>query len=111
MGYRRGFYGLVAEGWNLTDFGTPWPRGPLPADAEPAELLVSFLDMERASISELPVDDFNARAADYFSIHKLENPPVLVEDQLRTIRNKVRDLHIQWGRLPEDQTMELVFNR
>jgi hypothetical protein len=26
-----GFYGLVAEGWNLTDFGKPWPRGPVPA--------------------------------------------------------------------------------
>jgi hypothetical protein len=27
LGYRRGFYGLVAEGWALSDFGTPWPRG------------------------------------------------------------------------------------
>ena len=111
LGYRRGFYGLVAEGWDLTDFGTPWPRGPLPADAEPAELLVSFLDTERASMSKLPADDFNARAADYFSTHKLANPPVLAEDQLREIRDKVRDLHIQWGKLSEDQTMELIFNR
>jgi hypothetical protein len=78
---------------------------------EPAELVVSFLDRERASMSELPADDFNARAADYFSSHKLENPPILAEDQLRKIRDKVRELHIQWGKLPEDQTMELIFNR
>src|SRR5438309_3304320 len=26
LGYARGFYGLVAEGWDLTDFGNPWPR-------------------------------------------------------------------------------------
>ena len=26
----RGFYGLVALGWDLSDFGKPWPRGPLP---------------------------------------------------------------------------------
>lgn len=36
LGHRRGFYGLVAEGWNVTDFGAPWPRGgfrrmPIPA--------------------------------------------------------------------------------
>jgi len=111
MRYRRGFYGLVAEGWDLSDFGTPWPRGPLPVDAEPAELLVSFLDSERAAMSQLSADDFNARAADYFSTHKLDNPPILDEDQLRNIRNKVRELHIQWGKLPEGQTMELIFNR
>ena len=27
LGHRRGFYGLVAEGWDFTDFGSPWPRG------------------------------------------------------------------------------------
>ena len=27
LGHSRGFYGLVAGGWNLTDFGKPWPRG------------------------------------------------------------------------------------
>ena len=46
--HRRGFYGLLAEGWDFTDFGAPWPRGPIPADADPAELWVGFLDAENA---------------------------------------------------------------
>src|SRR6476659_9963737 len=45
---KRGFYGLLAEGWNITDFGHPWPRGRIPADAEPAEVIVGCLDRERA---------------------------------------------------------------
>jgi hypothetical protein len=111
LGYRRGFYGLVTEGWDLSDFGTPWPRGPQPEDAIPAELIVSYLDMERAAMTEWPADDFNAKAADYFATHKLDNPPIVDDAQLRQIRDKVRELHIQWGKLPEGQTLELIFNR
>lgn len=111
LGHRRGFYGLVAEGWDLSDFGTPWPRGPLPPDAEPAELIVGFLETERAVLSEYPAADFNAKAADYYSTHKLDNPPVLDDQQLRTIRAKVRELHILWSKLAEGETMELDFDR
>jgi hypothetical protein len=52
------------------------PRGPLPSDAKPAELIVGFLDTERAAMSEWSADEFNAKAADYFSTHKLNNPPI-----------------------------------
>jgi hypothetical protein len=43
LGHRRGFYGLVVEGWDVGDFGAPWPRGRLD-DADPSELIVGFLD-------------------------------------------------------------------
>ena len=36
LGYQNGFYGMVARGWNMTDFGAPWPRGRIPADADPS---------------------------------------------------------------------------
>jgi hypothetical protein len=65
--------------------------------------------MERASMTEWPAEDFNSKAADYFATHKLDNPPILDEAQLRKIRDKVRELHIHWGKLPEGQTLELVF--
>src|SRR5687767_14096302 len=47
--HRRGFYGLVAAGWDLSDFGTPWPRGKLPKDAHTVEMIVGFLDLDRAA--------------------------------------------------------------
>src|ERR1051325_8090044 len=66
LGFRRGFYGLVAEGWDMSDFGSPWPRGKLPADAEPAELIVGFLDVERASGVRATAEDFNEKARLYY---------------------------------------------
>src|SRR5256886_13477123 len=67
LGHRRGFYGLVAAGWDLTDFGQPWPRGPLPPEALGSELLVGFLDRERAAGGEeWPATEFNATAVTYF---------------------------------------------
>ena len=29
LGYAHGFYGLVADGWDIADFAAPWPSGPL----------------------------------------------------------------------------------
>ena len=56
--YPRGFYGLLAEGWDFSDFGRPWPRGPLPSEALASELLVGFLDGERAAGVEWSARDF-----------------------------------------------------
>src|SRR5207244_10961202 len=47
LGYAPGFYGLVAEGWDLSDFGNPCPRGPLPPQALVPEFIVGFLYQER----------------------------------------------------------------
>ena len=30
LGYTNAFYGLVASGWDIGDFTTPWPRGRVP---------------------------------------------------------------------------------
>jgi len=111
LGYRRGFYGLVAEGWNLADFGSPWPRGRLPADAEPAELIVGFLDGERAGGVEWTAEDFNERAAGYYAEQRLENPPRLDEETLACIRAAARELRERWDAVPEGGTLELTFVR
>ena len=55
LGHGQAFYGLVADGWALDDFGKPWPRGPLPPEALDVELIVGFLDTERASGTRWPV--------------------------------------------------------
>jgi hypothetical protein len=47
LGVRRGFYGLLAEGWAIQDFAKPWPRGPIPDEAREVELIVGCLDAER----------------------------------------------------------------
>ena len=49
LGLRQGFYGLVSAGWDFSDFGSPWPRGKLPPEANISEMIVGFFDLERSS--------------------------------------------------------------
>jgi len=105
----RGFYGLVAEGWNLTDFGKPWPRGPLPVEALASELLVGFLDGERGAGVEWSAADFNASAATHYAERGVSDAPVVSDDDLRKVRDKRRELFARWAALPAGEALELTF--
>jgi len=109
LNHLRGFYGLVAEGWDLTDFGSPWPRGPLPDEALAAELLVGFLDRERAAGEEWSAAQFNASAATYYGQHGLRGASVVTDDDLEHVRDKRRELFAEWAALPAGETLELRF--
>lgn len=109
--HERGFYGLVASGWDLTDFGTPWPRGRIPADADPSELIVGFLDTERASGTRWAASDFNDKAAAFYRDHGyLASPPTLSEDDLGRIRQRRAELFAEWEAVPPGGTLELAFD-
>lgn len=104
LGHRRGFYGLLAEGWDIADFGTPWPRGPLPDDAEPSEFIVGFLDLERASGASWNTEDLNGRlAAHGAGLHRV------TDEQLAQIRARMEKLFAEWYALEPGGTMELEF--
>lgn len=107
--YRRGFYGLVLEGWDLADFGSPWPRGPLPADAEPVELVVGLLARERADRESFAAGDFNAHIAQYYAEHHLTGPPSFDDETLERLRAGIRQVHARWDALPAGETLELDF--
>jgi hypothetical protein len=110
LGYRRGFYGLVAEGWDLSDFGTPWPRGPLPADAEPAELIAGLLDGERATGERCSAAEFNEKIALYYETHSLADPPELTQENLDQIRKVASDLRARWSAVLAGDSLELTFD-
>jgi hypothetical protein len=107
LGFRRAFYGLVAEGWALTDFGTPWPRGPLPRDALPAEVIVGCFDTARSAREPLTAETCNASAASYFANAGLTSPVAVTDDALERIRSRLSDLVWQWQALTPGTTMEL----
>ena len=109
LGFRRGFYGLVAEGWDVGDFAAPWPRGRIPAEAGEAELIVGFLDTERASGGYWSAEEFNARAADYMSQHGGEWTRLLTDAQLDRVRDRRRELFSRWNTLPTGEALELDF--
>ena len=111
LGHRRGFYGLVAEGWALDDFGAPWPRGPLPPEATAAELIVGFLDLERASRAESTAAELNAHAATWYAGHGADASGWRPVDDAALARVRAaRDaLVARWRAVPPGGTLELAF--
>lgn len=109
LGHRRGFYGLVAGGWELSDFGAPWPKGRLPADLDPSELIVGFLDAERAGGVEWSAADLNDKAAVYYTQHRLPGECRISEAALRRIRALLRELFARWREVPPGRTLQLSF--
>ena len=108
--HRLGFYGMVASGWDLSDFGAPWPRGKVPADADPSELIVGFLDTERASGTRWSASEFNDKAAVYYREHAPGGiPPTLTDDELARVRQRRAELFDQWAAVPPGGTLELTF--
>ena len=114
LGHERGFYGLVASGWDVGDFGAPWPRGPLPADMDPSELLVGFLDAERAGVAAggapWTAADLTEQAAAYYAAQGLAaTPPVVTDAQLAAVRARMAELFARWDAVPVGGALELPF--
>jgi hypothetical protein len=110
LAYRSAFYGLVASGWDISDFGPPWPRGRIPEEAGVAELIVGFLDAERASPTRWSAADFNDKTALYYREHDLKaSPPTLTDDDLARIRQRRAELFAQWEAVSPGSAIELQF--
>jgi len=110
LGMKRGFYGLVAEGWNLADFGTPWLRGKPPAEADPVEDVVQLLDREMGNQQPWTAAEFNGFLAQFQTQHLAARPVVWVTaEMLNSIRVRIHELVSRWLALPVGQTMELAF--
>lgn len=109
--HRKGFYGLVADGWDLTDFGAPWRRGRLPDDLDPSELIVGFLDAERAGGVEWTAEEFNEKLGLSYAQRGLARNDRLTEEELGRIRAERRNLISRWRALPSGETLELPFER
>src|SRR6266446_1171910 len=65
LGLRKGFYGLVSAGWDFSDFGSPWPRGKIPPEANISEMIVGFFDLERRIGERGIAADLNQQLAEY----------------------------------------------
>ena len=110
LSHLHGFYSLVAAGSDLSDFGTPSPRGKVPAEADAVEAIVGFLDLERASGNIAGVDDLNAylasRGREEGHMHRAR----ISGDELALIRRKRGELIAKWDALPPGEALELAFN-
>ena len=110
LGFRQGFYGLVASGWEIDDTTGKGARGPLPPEALTVEQLVGALDRERASTSPWTAEEFNellAATAAAGRAAPMSTP--LTDDMLERVRARVKELSARWAALAPGEVLALEF--
>jgi hypothetical protein len=111
LGLEQCFYGLVASGWELTDFLKPYPRGAVPPEALASEVLVGFLDQERAGGVRWSAAEFNRSAESYFAGHGIPGCCELTDEQLAGISQLRAKLFAEWDALEAGAVLELFYPR
>lgn len=106
---RNGFFGLVAGGWEITDFGTPWPRGPLPDGADLVEVIVGLLDLERASGESYRAEDYCTRVAEHCGARGTAVAVGVTDAQLEAIRSLRDQLFARLDATNPGDALELRF--
>lgn len=111
LAVRRGFFGLVAEGWGIGDFAPPWPRGPLPTEAARMEVLVGFLDAERAGGERWDAGAFNTNGDQHCAEKGIAPWSPVSEAALAAIRKRRSELFTRWDALPHGESLVVTFER
>lgn len=109
LGFRRGFYGLIAEGWDIDDTSGKGARGSLPEEATEVEYIVGSFDSERASGAILTAEEFNQNAANYAASRGAGAPRRLTEEDIARVRARRAELFARWSALPVGGAIELGF--
>jgi hypothetical protein len=109
LGLRTGFYGLIADGWDISDTTGKGKRGKLAASSVLVEYIVGLFDRERAGgAAPLSAVEFNAQMKEMAGPEAARLP--LTEAQLSAVRSRIEELHRQWIAVPAGSTYELTFN-
>jgi hypothetical protein len=107
--FRRGFYGLIAEGWDIAETTGKTARGALPDEAIEVEYLVSAFSAERAGGVGASAVEFNQLAATFAAAKGMPTPRPLTEQDLAKVRARFEELAMKWRALPRGATLELDF--
>ena len=99
LGYRQGFFGLIADGWELEDTTGNGIRGELPAEALEVERIVGLFDAERASGTLWTAEEFSQFA-----------PRVFSEEEIQKVRALRSRLFQQWSEITPGRKLELTFD-
>jgi hypothetical protein len=102
LGFRRGFFGLIAEGWEIEDTTGKGARGPLPPEAAEVEGIVGLFDAERAGGVIWTVDEFNEFAA-------MKGARRLSTYEIAGMKKRRSELFQQWSAVAPGATLELQY--
>jgi len=105
----KGFYGLIAAGWEIADTTGKTARGKLPEETLAIEHLVGMLDADETNGNHANVSELNQYAAEFAFRNQLQPRDEMSEDQLTEIRALTTDLRSRWAGLETGATMQLWF--
>ena len=109
LGFARGFYGLIAAGWDIADTTGKGARGPLPNEAIEVEYIVGSLSAERAGDTACQAAEFNALATAFAKTKGRPEPRKLTDADLTRVRKRIDEVFARWRDLPAGDTLELPF--
>jgi hypothetical protein len=110
LGFRSGFFGLVADGWDINDTSGKGHRGPLPTEAVIVEQIVGLFDVQRTLGVEWTADEVNEHARKYVSGRGGPEMRPLTGEEIARVRARAHELVERWKKLTPDETLELPFN-
>ena len=105
----KGFFALIAGGWEMGDFENKQKNKSLPDDALLVEVIVGLLDTERASGTLWSSDEFNTHIQNHGKTHSKVFDFELNDNQLAAIRGRRDELFARWYAVKPGETMELEF--
>jgi hypothetical protein len=109
LGFRQGFFGLIADGWDIAETDGKGARGALPREAVIVEHMVGFFDVERASGGAWSAEEFRAQLAMKGLLDSGPAPDWLTDDSLDAVRRKRRELFAQWFAVPAGSDLRVEF--
>ena len=97
----RGFFGLVAAGWEIEETTGKGARGPLPEEAGAVEQVVGLFDSERGGGAVWTLEEW----------HEFGGPAAkrLTANDLARIRKRRSELFRQWAEVPVGEALRLPF--
>ena len=110
LAQRSGFYGLIADGWDISDTTGKGKRGKLSATSLLVEHIVGLLDRERAGGAQpLSAAEFNEQLDT--ALGPDPSRPRFSDEQLDAVRNRTDELHRQWAEISPGSSLNLTFAR
>jgi hypothetical protein len=109
LGLKNGFYGLLAQGWDISRLTAKDVRAILPPEGLWTELVVGLIQTERLSPEPLSAQEFNDLLTKEQTERGLKIDRVLKDEELNRIRLSFLDLYSRWRQLQPGQTLDLEF--
>lgn len=113
LGFNNAFYGLVANGWDIQEFGrvdpTTGKKPAHPVEAGQVEFIVGLL---QAELSDGQTDDNFLNTLETACAGRgVPAPRGITDENLAKVRAKIKDLRTKWEDMLAGESLEFEFNR